>query len=362
MKNENIIIIAIAVILIAGVAFFANDSLNHPTGNETVEDMVGRNVSIPSNPGKIVSTASPLTSLVYMIAPHKLAAVSASFKNDTKYVKSEYRELPAIGAWTGSKNNGNDEALLNLSPSFILTSPKVRNGSVVQSDLDLILNKFTTIPILAVPETANLTNLNKTYDFLGKVLHSEDSANKLKSTLNKYLDLGKKNTEATKANPKKVYYAQGEDGLTTSPPGSEHAQVLDIVGAKNVADVNLSAQTTKVNIEQLLLWNPEVIITTNKNFFKDVYKTPSWENIYAVKNKQVFLAPDDPFNWFDMPPGSNMIIGIPWALKVIYPDQNKDLNLKNEVKSFYTDFFHFDIIDDDIKNILNESAPNANLV
>jgi iron complex transport system substrate-binding protein len=357
MKKSNIGIIAVAIILIAGVAFFATGSLNNSSGgNETVTDLVGRNVTIPANPTHIVSTASPLTSLLYIIAPDKLAALSSNFTNSTKYVKDEYRQLPAIGAWTGAKGTGNDEALLSLNPSVVFTSPKVRNGSVVQSDLDLITEKFSTLPILAVPETANLTNMNATYDFLGKVLHSEDSAKKLKDTLNKYIDLGQKNADKTKDSPKKVYYATGDDGLTTSPPGSEHAQVLDIIGAKNVAEVNLSAQSTKVNIEQVMQWNPDVIITTNKNFFKDISTNAQWKDINAVKNKQVFLTPSDPYNWFDQPPGSNAIIGIPWALKVVYPDQNKDLNLKTEVKSFYTNFYHFDLKDDDISNILKDSG------
>jgi iron complex transport system substrate-binding protein len=364
MKKTNIGIITIAIVLIAGVALFATGSLNQLIGgNETVTDLANRTVTIPANIANksVVSTSSPLTSLIYMIAPNKLAALSSNFTDKQKYVKDEYKQLPSIGAWTGSKNSGNDEALLALHPALIITSPKIRDGKIVQSDLDLITNKFSTIPIVAIPETANLTNIDKTYDFLGKILHAEDSANKLKNTLHKYLELGKKNAEKTKDNPTKVYYASSEDGLSTSPPGSEHTQILDIIGAKNVADVNLSTQSTQVNIEQVIQWNPEVIITSNKNFFKSVYDNAAWANIDAVKNKKVYLAPSDPYNWFDMPPGSNLIIGIPWALKVVYPDQNKDLNLKTEVKDFYSNFYHYDISENDISSILKESAPDANL-
>jgi iron complex transport system substrate-binding protein len=358
MKKQNMVIIAIGVILIAAVGFFATSQIGSHNGNETITDMVGRNVTISSDPGKIVSTSSPLTSLIYMIAPDKLAALSNSFDNNTKYVEDKYRQLPAIGAWHGKKE-GNAEALLALNPSFIIDSPKVRDGKVVESDLELILNKFSPIPVVAVPETANLTNIAKTYDFLGKVLHAESSANKLKETLNKYLSLGEKTKNQMKDNPKKVYYAQDENGLTTSPPGSEHAQILDVIGAKNVVDVNLTAQTTQVDIEQVINWNPEVIITTNKNFFKNAYNNPKWNNIDAIKNKQVYLAPNDPYNWFDMPPGSNMIIGIPWTLKVVYGEQNKDLDLKKEIKEFYTNFYHFKLNDDDVSNILKSSASDG---
>jgi len=59
-----------------------------------------------------------------------------------------------------------------------------------------------------------------------------------------------------------------------------------------------------------------------------VFSDPVWQNVKAVKDKQVYLAPNSPFNWFEGPPGVNSIIGIPWTAKVLYPDRFKDMDIK----------------------------------
>jgi len=358
MNKRNLIIIFVVLLALASIAGYLSmsNSINS-SGEITIEDMVGRVVEVPAHPQRIVSTSAPLTTILYMINPDKLSALSSEWGNDTKFVPDKYRNLPVIGAWHGKKG-GNDEALLSLKPDLIIDSPRVRNGQVVASDLKLIEDKFSPIPIIAVPETANLTKLPATYEFLGKVYGGDENAYKLKDTLNKYLDLGKQNKEKVTNKQVKVYYAQATDGLTTSPSGSEHAQILDIIGAYNVANINsLNAmQTAQVSIEQVISWNPDIIITTNKQFYNNIYTNSMWSNINAVKNKKVYLTPSDPYNWFDMPPGSNLVIGIPWALKVVYPEENKDLDLKNEVKEFYKNFYHYSLTDKDVSDLLNNSG------
>ncbi|KZX12178.1 ABC transporter substrate-binding protein [Methanobrevibacter filiformis] len=359
MKKVNMgIILIVLLVLVSSVAYFTLDGSNISSGDITVTDMVDRVVTIPKSPDTIVSTSSPLTTIIYMLAPDKLSALSSAWDNGTKFVPDKYRNMTAVGAWHGKKGTGNDEALLSLKPDIIIDSPRVRQGSVIQSDLQLIIDKFSPIPIVAVPETANLTNVIPTYEFLGKLLNEEENANKLKNTLQSYLDLGAKTKEASKSKPKNVYYAQGTDGLTTSPSGSEHAQILDIIGACNVANITgeTQIQVSQVSIEQVIKWNPEIIITIDENFYDGIYNSPEWASITAVKNKQVYLVPTDPYNWFDMPPGANTVIGIPWTLKVVYPEYNKDWNLKDEVREFYHNFYHYDLSDGELTSLLTKSG------
>ncbi|WP_220387739.1 hypothetical protein [Sporomusa ovata] len=60
-----------------------------------------------------------------------------------------------------------------------------------------------------------------------------------------------------------VYYAEGPKGLTTDPAGSRHTEVLDFVRGINVAQVQtgLDSMPTGVSLEQVMIWNPDVIIT-----------------------------------------------------------------------------------------------------
>ncbi|WP_269848860.1 ABC transporter substrate-binding protein [Methanosarcina horonobensis] len=89
----------------------------------------------------------------------------------------------------------------------------------------------------------------------------------------------------------------------TDPSGSQHSQVIDICGGINVADCPLTPGNgmTQVSIEQVIEWNPEVIITSNPQFYSTVYSDSLWVSVDAVKNKRVYLAPQNPFCWIDRP-------------------------------------------------------------
>ncbi|MCI6931104.1 MULTISPECIES: hypothetical protein [Methanobrevibacter] len=53
-----------------------------------------------------------------------------------------------------------------------------------------------------------------------------------------------------------------------------------------------------------------------------------------------------------------MIMGVPWTAKVIYPEKFKDINLKDETHEFYNEFYHIDLSDDQITELLKNSELN----
>ena len=156
----------------------------------------------------------------------------------------------------------------------------------------------------------------------------------------------------------RVYYAEGPDGLKTDPEVSDHAQLITICGGKNVAEVNEKGAggMSPVSIEQVLSWNPDLILAGDSRFYKSVLSDPNWKDINAVKNKNVFLIPNQPFGWIDRPPGVNRIIGIPWLAQAFYPDLFADMDLSVYIKEFYSKFYHYDLSDDEINDIITSSG------
>ena len=117
----------------------------------------------------------------------------------------------------------------------------------------------------------------------------------------------------------RVYYGRGPSGLQTGGNGSINVEVLDFLGARNAA-AEVRAGLVTVSFEQVLLWDPEVIFTTDPNFWRSVWTDPRWRAVKAVAAKRVYLSPHLPFGWFDFPPGANRLLGIWWAGKLLYPD------------------------------------------
>jgi iron complex transport system substrate-binding protein len=104
----------------------------------------------------------------------------------------------------------------------------------------------------------------------------------------------------------RVYYALGRDGLRTDGGGTWHAELIDLAGGFNVhqGDPEDLFGMQQISLEQVMLYQPEVILAQDTEFYKRVFTSPGWRNIPAVKNGRVYLIPSIPFNWFDRPPPS----------------------------------------------------------
>lgn len=73
-------------------------------------------------------------------------------------------------------------------------------------------------------------------------------------------------------------------------------------GGNNVVQLEAKGSIGKseVSIEQVLAWNPDIIISWGDErggYFSQILKDPKWKDIKAVKDKEVYEIPNKPFNW-----------------------------------------------------------------
>src|SRR5262249_35471673 len=89
--------------------------------------------------------------------------------------------------------------------------------------------------------------------------------------------------ERTGENPPRVYYARGPNGLQTGLAGSINVESIERVGAINVAASLGKGGLAQVSMEQVLAWNPDVIVTIDPNFYKSIWHDPLWQGVSAVR-------------------------------------------------------------------------------
>lgn len=360
-KKFKVIILLLVVLVIAGIAthMFLTPSTVETAGSKNITDMIGRSIEIPASVNNVVATSPPMTTVLYMIAPDKLKAVNFQWTDDElEYVPSQYQNYPVIGGWYGTQD-GSYEEFIAAEPDIIIESID-EGGDGDLSTVEERQEKFGTIPVIAVKDTTNVEKIGESITFMGEVVGAQDKAKELNDFNNKYLDIvHDKSSKLSDSDKKTVYYAQGDDGLQTNPSHSTHGQLIDLIGGVNVADSLGQGNTTtgvQVSMEQVLSWNPDIIITNDQEFYQKVYSDPNWAKLDAVKNKEVYVSPQSPFKWFDRPVGANMIIGVPWTAKVIYPDQYKDIDMVAATQEFYSNFYHIDLSNDDVKQMLLDSG------
>lgn len=132
-----------------------------------------------------------------------------------------------------------------------------------------------------------------------------------------------------------VYYAKGTNGLESECENSVHSEVIELIGAVNPIKCNgIKNLHVNINLEKLLILNPDIIITSSKEFYKNIFEQSKYKYLQAVKNKRVYLIPKKPINWIDNPPSFLKILGTLWLGQKVYPQYYK-YNFESEKKKFF---------------------------
>ena len=323
-----------------------------PASFRTIKDMAGRTVVIPATVTNVLSTSPPPATFVYMLAPEKLGAWLGPSPRQagTKFIPEEYRDKPAFRWGRGLTPY---EAYIAARPDVVFCGFESGNNT---SHVDMVQEKLGAVPVVCVVNTRNATGYAETLRFMGDVLGVPDRAERLTGYYRNVLDEVQAGVAAVPVNDRiRVYYAEGSDGLSTDPAGSVHAQLIEVCGGVNVADCRISSGSgmTAVTMESVLLWKPEVIITTSPDFAAYVCGDETWKLLPAVKNRNVHCTPAQPYNWFDRPPGVNRIAGIPWTAHVLYPDIFPEEWFTKKIREFYSLFYHYELGDGDLRFLLH---------
>ena len=137
----------------------------------------------------------------------------------------------------------------------------------------------------------------------------------------------------------RVYYGRGPNGLDTGLEGSINVESLERVGATNAAAELGRGGLVQVSFEQVLRWDPDVIVTIDANFEATMRRDPLWRDSDAVEAGRMYLAPRVPYGWIDSPPSVNRLIGLRWLANVLYPAVFTE-DLRPLVREFYIRFYH----------------------
>lgn len=323
-----------------------------PLQAREIVDMGGNRVTLPDTITKVAAVSPPGTYLLYAIDPNLLAGINSPLReNEKKYTIPAYRQLPVIGALAGQGRTINREVLLQVRPDFMLHwawKDDAANSKFVES------MAFMPFPLLAV-RLGSILEYPEALRFVGDVTNRRERGETLSRYARTVLDEAKAIAATIpEENKVKVYYAEGTDGLSTERAASLHAELIPLAGGINVhkgEEVDHYGME-KISMEQLLLYDPEVILVKEKTFFDTVQADDRWRNLKAVKAKRVYLVPYEPFNWFDRPPSFMRLLGIKWLLNLLHPDLYR-IDMAAETRSFYKLFLGVDLSDSQIKEVLN---------
>jgi iron complex transport system substrate-binding protein len=337
----------LAIIFTVSASAAEDDRQDVKEGYITVTDCANRNVVVPEKINRIACMYLFTGHVVTMLGRgDDIVAVSNGLKRDSLLLDI----CPAIKNAMVPKTQGalNMEELLSAAPD-VLFMPGDMSGNRGEMEK---LDRFG-IPTIII-DYSDMESQQKAISIIGKVIGRERRAEEYNSFYRKTIERIKSVTDKLPKNKKlRLYYSENEATRTTLD-NDLSTDWLRITGVINVAlnkSGNMLEGKNFVSIEQILIWDPEVILANEPEALKLIFEDRKWAAVNAVKNGKVYQMPIAISRWGH--PGSiETPMAILWTANKVYPSLFSEINMETETKSYYKHFFNYDLSESKIMAIL----------
>ncbi|EDM71628.1 periplasmic binding protein [Roseobacter sp. AzwK-3b] len=320
-----------------------------PAQARSITDSAGRVVDIPDEIGTVFAAGPPASILVYIMKPEALTGWPRALRAEERpYIAEPFRDLPETGRITGRGGEANLERVLQINPDLIVDFGSVRDTYV---DLANRVQEQTGIPYILID--GRFENTPQALRLLGEVLGVPERGEALARDVERtFARIDAILADVPPEARPRVYLARGPEGLETGMKGSINTEIIERAGGRNVADDGGATRgLVQASMEQVIVANPEIIVTWDRNFHASVFDDPLWQGIEAVREGRVYLSPTAPFGWIDRPPSLNRMMGLRWMAGLLYPDRWED-DLRRDTREFYELYYHVELSDEDLEGVL----------
>ena len=306
------------------------------TSTVVFTDDCGREVELPSDISRIVATGPLSQIILYTIAPDMLVGLANKWSSSAEGIVPEaYLQLPYFGQLYNTANL-NVEELALAEPQVIIDIGRVMSTGA--EDMDT-LQQQTGIPTIFL--SASLEELPQTYRTLGKLLGRPEKGEELASFCEKVYSRTLSIMEQVGDNKVTALYIKGEGGTNVLAKGAAHAETLDLL-TENLAVVDSPSSKgsgNEVTMEQIALWDPELILFDADSIYDTVAQQETWNTLSAVSAQNYLEVPEGPWNWMGTPSAAQRYLGMIWLTAQLYPEYC-DYDVEAEILAFYKLFYH----------------------
>ena len=334
------------------VMFLLFSALLYPKEKISVVDFSGNKVSLTKEAQNIVCIHPIFTYMTWRLAQAKLRSVDKVFQrqylsessplvfnvNDLKKLKS----LPVTGVFFDGVD---PEQILKLNTDLLVTISKDPNKNKLKEQLK--------IPVLILSKDT-LDDYEKSFRILGEIISIDNDGGKLADYWKSTIDSVKKENEKLKTDEKlKVFYTGTGSILETVGAKTIMSSIINIAGGKNVSDEltgNLTNEHIKISMDNVLVWNPDIIFVQNEAQKNEILSDPVWKIINAVKNNRIYVQ----LKYARMD-GVTAVIAMLWTqYKIKAPDDPKmKSNFQRSMKEFYELFYNYNLTEEQLKELQN---------
>ncbi|MEM1485090.1 ABC transporter substrate-binding protein [Oscillospiraceae bacterium PP1C4] len=325
----------------AAVASSEAASSEAAPAERTVTDMAGRTVTIPAQINKIGTFGSVgvLNAFVELMGEGAKICndMPANFtKNDNWKLQYEFApQIKGAPLFEANKEIAM-EVVLETKPDVCFTMTKETAELLEKNGISAVYLSWSEID-----------DVKKAVTLMGEVLGKQDTASDYIKYFNEKIARAQ---ELTKGIAEKKTVLYGSVPTLTQPHKIAEWWITQAGGA-SVTDNGRAEDTLTYTLEDLLKWNPQVMILTSKAQIAEIEADSRLAGITAVKDKALYVTPTVAHVW-----GNRTVeqpLTIFWTINKLYPDVISRDELAKEIKYFYSHFFLYEMSDAQITEIID---------
>lgn len=314
-----------------------------------VKDQLGREVALPEKVERVVCLEHHALDIILQLqAGDRLVGLLQKWESLLAGADRIYPRLKELST-PGDLQSVNMEELLKLEPDAVIIThyaPKEMWEPIEKAGVPVILLSFYVAdleeasklnPNLKDPDKAYTEGMKEAVLILGETLGEEERAQALVTFIEEKRTLVAQHLTDIPEDKRIRCYMANPD-LHTYGTGKYTGVIMDRAGGRNVAaEINGYQQ---VNMEQILLWDPEVIFVQARyeKLLDEIKDSSSWQKTSAVRDGKVYLCPEYVKPWGHPCPES-FALGELWMAKRLYPEAFEDVDLASVVEEFYHTFY-----------------------
>lgn len=271
----------------------------------TVEDDLGRSVTIQGEPQRIVSLAPANTEILFALGlGDKVVGVT-----DYCDYPAEAQNKDKVGDFYGPSV----EKTIALEPDIVFATGGVQ-AEVVQQLEDLGL-------VVVALDPGNIEEVLEAIKLTGRMTGSSQQAEQMVQDMEQRIEKVKARLGNLQQSQKPdvfvlVWIEEGK--VFSAGPGTFVSSIVSIAGGNNVAD-DAQVEYPQYSVEKLMEKNPEVLVSTAHGYKdpEEVKKVLNLDDLKAVKDNRVYIVEDADLLTL---PGPRIVDGIELMAQFLHPD------------------------------------------
>lgn len=305
-------------------------------------DMSGRSVQLNSTAKRIVVMESYWTEITCILGAKDNVVGIGTYVKDSVFIPASVKNLTVVGNMFSGVNL---ETIASLDPDVVIMDFGYGKSSDIIASLEGL-----GIPVVTL-KGSTFSDITTATQMIAKVVGADAKAGALVSYMNAshapIISTSANLSEASKPMVLICNLDVWKDGLIYCYANSYWGQSINYVGGVNLAlRDNPTLSYIKVNMEQVLVWNPDILVVigrTNSSLTTQLASMNSslWPELDAVRGGKVFTiltGAKDPDAFLDWTP--RLIVGEIQLAEMIQPETFASLDWNATKTALFAQYYN----------------------